>query len=402
MLVPDSPTSPPHDIALRPRLPLSPTRPFRLRSRPAPGPAPGRRPVVSAAEARAATVSQRLELRDVDIRVGSHLVARTLSFSLKVGEIGCMLGPSGAGKTRILRAIAGLDEIAGGELLIDGAVAATPRGGTPPEERGIGMVFQDLALFPHLSVGENIAFGIRSLTAAARRRRVEELLRTVDLVGLEQRYPHQLSGGQRQRIALARSLAPKPRLLLLDEPFDGLDSDQRELIATQVRSLLLEDRITALLVTHDQFEAFAFADCIGVLADGRLHQWDQGYNLYHKPASRFVADFIGAGVFLAGRVRDECSVETGMGVLSGELSQPLAAGTAVDLLVRPDDIVHDPEIEPNATVVAKAFRGSEHQYTLEVSDRHRLLCVAPSHYNHALGERIGIRLQPKHLAVFPS
>ena len=387
----------PHDIAPRHRIPLHPPRPPRLR----PLSAPRRRPAVSAAEAAAATALNRLELRDVDVRVGSHPVAYKLSFPLRVGEIGCMLGPSGAGKTRILRAIAGLDEIAGGELLIDGVVAATKKGGTAPEKRGIGMVFQDLALFPHLSVGENIAFGIRSLTMAARKRRVEELLKTVDLVGLEQRYPHQLSGGQRQRIALARSLAPKPRLLLLDEPFDGLDSDQREFIAAQVRSLLLEDQITALLVTHDQLEAFAFADCIGVLADGRLHQWDQGYNLYHKPASRFVADFIGAGVFLAGKVRDEKSVETGMGVFSGELSQPLAAGTAVDLLVRPDDIVQDAAIEPNATVVAKAFRGSEHQYTLEVGDLHRLLCVAPSHYDHALGDRIGIRLQPKHLAVFP-
>ncbi|MCC2111391.1 MAG: ABC transporter ATP-binding protein, partial [Hyphomicrobiales bacterium] len=270
-----------------------------------------------------------------------------------------------------------------------------------PEARNVGMVFQDFALFPHLSAFDNIAFGLRRWSAVERRERVGELLDLVGLAGAADAYPHELSGGQQQRVALARAMAPRPRILLLDEPFSNIDAELREQLAGEVRAVLKRDAVTAILVTHDQFEAFAIADVAGVMAGGRLRQWDDPYKLYHRPADRFVADFIGEGAMIAGKVLDDGRVETELGVISGRLPPALAgAGTPVSVLLRPDDIVHDDSSRDKLPIVARTFRGSQYLYTLRLPSGAEIYCLAHSHHDHSPGEPIGVRLDVRHLTVF--
>jgi iron(III) transport system ATP-binding protein len=221
------------------------------------------------------------------------------------------------------------------------------------------------------------------------------------------KYPHELSGGQQQRVALARALAPAPELLLLDEPFSSLDTDLRERLSLELREIIKASGATAVLVTHDQQEAFAIADEVGVLHEGRIEQWDSAYNLYHKPASRFIADFVGQGVFLPARVLNPRSVEIELGVLEGSIPHACQIGCDVcgkgcraDVLLRPDDVVHDDASSLQAEVVHKAFRGAEILYTLKLASGRRVLALVPSHHNHALGERIGIRLDVDHVVAF--
>ncbi|MES9976311.1 MAG: ABC transporter ATP-binding protein, partial [Candidatus Thiodiazotropha sp.] len=244
----------------------------------------------------------QLEVRHASVQYGRQVVVDDVSFELESGVIGCLLGPSGCGKTSLLRAIAGFEPLVQGEILLHGRQVSRPGHTLAPEKRRVGMVFQDFALYPHLTVGENVAFGLRGISGKSQRQRVGELLVLVGLSGLEDKYPHQLSGGQQQRIALIRAMAPRPEILLLDEPFSGLDVELREQLAGEVRAILKREGVTAILVTHDQLEAFALADIIGVLGSGRLRQWDSGYNIYHKPADRFVAEFVGQGAMIPGRV----------------------------------------------------------------------------------------------------
>jgi len=224
---------------------------------------------------------------------GMRDVVRDLSLTLATGQIGCLLGASGCGKSTILRAIAGFEPVRAGEIRLDGATISSPVLQRAPEKRAVGMMFQDYALFPHLTVSENIGFGLRRLSRAARRDRVDQLLDLVGLGETQARFPHELSGGQQQRVALARALAPEPDMLLLDEPFSNLDVDTRERLAFEVRDILKQTGHTAMLVTHNQAEAFAIADRIGVMESGQIVQWDTPYNLHHHPANPFVAQFIG-------------------------------------------------------------------------------------------------------------
>jgi iron(III) transport system ATP-binding protein len=262
------------------------------------------------------------------------------------------------------------------------------------------MVFQDFALFPHLDASANVAFGLRGQDRAARRRRAAELLELVGLAAEAGRFPHELSGGQQQRVALARALAPRPRLVLLDEPFSNLDADVRTDLARAVRAALRAEGATALLVTHDQREAFAIADEIGVLRAGRLEQWDAPWKLYHSPKTRFVADFVGEGTFIPGTVIGPGRVSTELGLIEGQLTRDQPAGTLVDLLLRPDDVIHDDESPMRAEVVERAFRGAQFRYTLKLPSGATALSFAPSHHDHAIGEQIGIRLDAQHLVGF--
>ena len=223
---------------------------------------------------------------------GLKTVVNQLSLQLEQGHIGCLLGASGCGKTTVLRAIAGFEPLRHGRIELDQRVLSSPEGSIAPEKRQVGMMFQDYALFPHLSVEKNIGFGLRKWAKSERQSRVEEMLNLVGLESLAQRYPHELSGGQQQRLALARALAPEPSLLLLDEPFSNLDVDTRERLAFEVREILQKTGLTAILVTHNQAEAFAIADRIGVMKDGVIVQWDTAYGLHHQPVNDFVSDFI--------------------------------------------------------------------------------------------------------------
>ena len=341
-----------------------------------------------------------LELTDIDIAYPPKRVVQEVSLHMLCAGIGCLLGPSGCGKTTLLRALAGFEPVQRGSIRLEGVELSRPGWTLPPEQRRIGLMFQDLALFPHLTVADNVAFGLRGWKSSERRARVIELLRLVGLADFAKRYSHQLSGGQQQRVALARALAPRPRLLLLDEPFSSLDVTLREDLAREVRGILLREGTGGLLVSHDQFEAFAFADEIGVLHEGRLLQWDSAYNLYHRPADRFVADFIGQGVLLPGRMGENGRVNTELGEIDGPALTGLTPGAAVEILVRPDDVIHDDTSAMQAEVVERAFRGAEFLYTLSLPSGARLLCLAPSHHNHALGQRIGIRLDIDHVVMF--
>ncbi len=350
-----------------------------------------------------------LELDQVALAYGTKAVLTGLSFHLETGQIGCLLGPSGCGKTSALRLTAGFLPPDQGEIRLDGEIVSRPERIVPPEQRRIGLVFQDYALFPHLSVAANIAFGLRGLPRAERDGRVAEMLALVGLEREEKQPPHQLSGGQQQRVALARAVAPRPRLLLLDEPFSNLDVDLRERLSLEVRDILKHEGITALLVTHDQHEAFAIADVVGVMNDGKIQQWDTPYDLYHRPATRFVADFVGQGVLLPGTILGDRQVEIELGLLNGLIhgASPCKGDDScphrcsqVEVLIRPDDILHDDASPMLAEVERKAFRGAEFLYTLKLPSGSRVLALVPSHHNHAIGERIGIRLDVDHVVAF--
>lgn len=342
-----------------------------------------------------------LALQQLAVAYGPHIVVKNINLALAEGQIGCLVGPSGCGKTTILRAIAGFEAPANGEILLQGRVISGVKTQLAPEQRKIGMVFQDFALFPHLTVADNISFGLAALSKGAKAAKVKALLQLVGLPDLGKRYIHQLSGGQQQRVALARALAPEPKVLLLDEPFSSLDAEFREVLARDIRKILKQLRITAVLVTHDQFEAFAMADMIGVMQHGQLQQWATPYELYHRPASRFVADFIGRGVMLPGVMNDPQYVATCLGTFRQRYLSDIGAGALVDVLIRPDDIVHDDSSDIKATVLDKTFRGSHILYSLALAGGEQVFCLALSHHNHAVGEQIGIRLDLDHLVLFP-
>jgi len=342
-----------------------------------------------------------LEIRSIVCKHDSRITVDKLSFDVSRGSLSCLLGPSGCGKTTVLRAIAGFHALAHGEIRIDGRLVSKPGFSVAPEKRRVGMVFQDRALFPHLTVFDNVGFGIRAMSADRRNRQVQQLLQKIGLPEMGERYPHELSGGQQQRVALARALAPNPDLILLDEPFSNLDIETRERLGYEVRDIFKEQGTTCVLVTHDQNDAFALCDDVGVMCAGRILQWDTPYNLYHEPASRFVADFIGDGVFLPGRLVESGVVETRLGRILGKSSHTRYVGDALEVLVRPDDIVPDDEGGFDATIVRKAFKGADILYTLKTGDGIHVLSLFPSHANHKLGDTVRVRLQADHLVAFP-
>ncbi len=345
-------------------------------------------------------MTSQLQVDGLDAGYDDLQVLNRVSFSLKPGEIGCMLGPSGCGKTTVLRSIAGFETAWHGRILIDEVEVSTPGFSLPPERRNIGMVFQDFALFPHLKVEENVRFGLHRLERREQQGRVQEMLAIVGMLAYAQAYPHQLSGGQQQRVALARALAPRPSILLLDEPFSNMDVDLREQLAREVRNILKQENNTAVLVTHDQNEAFAMADQICVMNEGSIMQQGSGYDLYHRPANRFVADFIGQGVIIPATVESPTAVKTELGLIRSEDVIDAVPGSLVDVLIRPDDIVHDDDSPESAIVVEKAFRGADFLYFLRMDNGLEVLCFAPSHHDHKINERIGIRLNVDHLVTF--
>ena len=341
-----------------------------------------------------------LNVADLYLSFGRTAVLQGFGFDLEAGEIACLLGHSGCGKTTALRAVAGFEQPERGRIALQERTLSDGRLFVPPHLRRIGMVFQDYALFPHLNVADNIAFGLSGHSAEARKARVAELLSLIGLPDYGGHYPHQLSGGQQQRVALARALAPKPELVLLDEPFSNLDADLRTRLSKEVRSLLKQEKTSALLVTHDQQEAFAMADKIGIMADGRLQQWDTPYNLYHNPATPAIAGFIGQGVLLRGQMSGSHCVRLALGEFCGVVPHHCQTCREVDVLLRPDDVVHDDNSPVSAEVLDKDFKGSYFIYTLKLDSGETVLAHVPSHHNHPIGSRIGIRLELEHLIAF--
>ncbi len=342
-----------------------------------------------------------LMIRNVNLSYQDGLIVDDVTLGLKPQELGCLLGPSGCGKSTLLRAIAGFQELDSGEIWLDNELLSTERHRTPPEERGVGMVFQDIALFPHLTVADNIAFGLMGWSETSQYKRIAELLDLIGLTGLGQRYPHELSGGQQQRVALARAMAPKPKLLLLDEPFSGLDTELRGRLASEVRTILKSDGICSLLVTHDQREAFDFADRIAVMHDGHICQFNTPFNLYHEPTDPFVAHFVGPGEMIDATIEGPRSVSSPLGLLTNDEDLEYPIDSDVQIFLRPDDLIHDDDSSYQATLVGKHFRGAHHLYEVKLDSGVILGCLAPSHHNHTIGELIGVSLDIEHLVVFP-
>ena len=343
---------------------------------------------------------KRLEVKQLDFAYGRNQILFEFDFSLEESQIGCLLGPSGCGKTTVLRAIAGFENPTKGEIVLNGNKLNGSKIFVEPEKRQIGMVFQDIALFPHLSVESNIQFGIRTLTQTQRDKRSNELL---DLVGMSQfkkTYPHELSGGQQQRIALARAIAPKPSLLLMDEPLSSLDEELREQLAREIRLILQQEKISAILVTHDQNEAFAVGDHICVMHQGRVQQNDSAYNLYHRPLNRFVAEFIGEGALLPGVVADEDTITTDLGEIKGNLPESCKHQYNVDVLIRPENVILGDDKENRAVITERYFRGSGYLYSLKTSGGVELLILIPGSEALQIDQSISVRLQIERPVVF--
>ena len=341
-----------------------------------------------------------LQLNGIFCNYNDTQVVKDLSFHINEGDIACLLGPSGCGKTTTLRAIAGFENVTQGSIELNGHLVSSNQSLVPPEKRDLGMVFQDYALFPHLTIADNVGFGLRNQKKAEKRQKVMELLNVVHLQDLADNYPHELSGGQQHRVALARALAPEPTLILLDEPFSNLDADLRRRLSLDVREILKTLGISAILVTHDQQEAFAMCDQVAVLRDGRIQQWDVPYNLYHEPANRFVASFVGQGGFIPGTALGPDTIESELGVIHGNRAYRWEPGTLVDVLIRPDDIVHDPDSDLQPKVVEKTFAGTSTLYRFRCSEDTEFEALFRSHLDFNLGEHVPVRVEADHLIAF--
>ncbi|QIO22926.1 ABC transporter ATP-binding protein [Haloarcula sp. JP-L23] len=350
-----------------------------------------------------------LEMSGVSKDYAQEEAVSDLSLEVKEGELLTLLGPSGCGKTTTLRMIAGLEEPTSGTIAIaDERVAGDPDGTfRKPEERDVGIVFQDYALFPHLSVAENIAFGLTDMDDADTDQRVDDLLELVDLEAHHDKMPSQLSGGQQQRVALARSLAPEPDVLLLDEPFSNLDVRLRVEMREEVRKILKRAGVTAISVTHDQEEALSISDRVAIMNDGNIAQVGDPAKVFENPESRFVASFLGQASFLSARVTDE-QLETGLGSFDLELlNGPIEAydGAMIDVLVRPDDLQAVPTSEPKADgyVVHRQYNGPSFIYRVELHSGDVVHCMHNHVETFEAGQPVEVDLAADHeLAWYPA
>lgn len=345
------------------------------------------------------TTTPALQLSGVTKRFGTTRAVDGVDLDVADGELLALVGPSGCGKSTLLRIIAGLMAADDGEVRLGGTVVEDGRTRTDPEHRHVGLVFQEHALFPHLSVGDNLMFGLRSLGRGARCATRDRWLDLVGLPGYGDRYPHELSGGERQRVALARALAPEPALVLLDEPFASLDPNLRNQVRTDVVNILRTTGTPAVFVTHDQTEAMAVGDRVAVMRDGRVEQLGRPYDVFHAPSTRFVAGFMGEAAFLPIARNGDAAGHTELGPV--ELPAAVVAHGAGALLAmaRPDDVTFAPAADGAAEVVGIEFRGATWRYTLRLpsgaevhSTRSHLVRVTP-------GERVAVTLVPGHRLV---
>lgn len=348
-------------------------------------------------------MGELLAVKQLQCAYQGHQVLDSVSFAIEEGEIVCLLGPSGCGKTTVLRAIAGFIEPRDGSISIGGEVISSAAFVVPPERRGMGMVFQDYALFPHLSIADNIAFGLKGISRARKREVVAEVLKLVELPDLGGRYPHELSGGQQQRVALARALAPRPRLLLLDEPFSNLDTDLRRQLSGEMRRILKKQGIAAIMVTHDQQEAFTFSDRLGVLSAGRVQQWGTPEELFYQPASPEVAAFVGKGSLLEGELLACDRLRCALGDL--EFAEPFAdeglpVGTPLKLFLRPCDLRLTAEGNLPAEVLNCEFHGSQTLYRVRLDSGLELEAVESGMHRYPLGEQLFVQIAPHRPIVF--
>lgn len=341
----------------------------------------------------------KLEIEDVSLSIEGTLILDNLSLNIDEHEIISLIGPSASGKSSLLRIIAGFENISSGKVKLNGLTVDDRSTIVQPQNRNVGIIFQDLALFPHLSCKDNILFGITNYSADHKRQRLDRLCNLLDITSIKDKFPHEISGGQQQRIAIARALAPGPEILLLDEPFSALDEELKETLMHDVKNLLKEEKITTIVITHNIKEAFQLSDKIAFLDNKKIMQFDTAYNLYHKPYTKEIANFCGIGSFINGTVIDSNHVSTILGNLFGDTSK-FKVGSNVSVMIRPDDIIHDDDSPQSAKVLEKIFFGSDFLYKLELTEGEKIFCYTPSHHNHAINEIIGIKPVIDHLILF--
>ncbi len=341
----------------------------------------------------------KLEIKNATLELNNNLILDGVDLIIPNNEITSIIGSSASGKSSLLRLIAGFEKTTSGYIKVSDRIVDNENTLIQPQDRNIGIIFQDLALFPHLNCEENIVFGIFNQSDDQKKQRLNRLLDLLNISKISKKYPHELSGGQQQRIAVARALAPKPEILLLDEPFSALDELLKEQLIGDVKKLLKEEKITTIVITHNIKEAFQLSDRIAFLGDKKIIQHDTPYNLYHKPLTREIANFCGLGSFIKGNVIGANHVSTGLGKLFGDVSGYKKSAT-VDVMIRPDDIIHDDNSTQSAQIVEKVYYGSEFLYKLKIKNNENIFCFTPSHHNHEINEVIGIKAEIDHLVLF--
>ncbi|HET6313717.1 MAG TPA: ABC transporter ATP-binding protein, partial [Chloroflexia bacterium] len=321
------------------------------------------------------------------------VAVREVSLQVRRGEVLSLLGPSGCRKTTVLRLLAGLERPDGGEVRVNGQLVSGRGSWVPPEKRRVGLVFQDYALFPHMTVARNIAFPLSRWPATKREARVTELLEMIGMPGMGNRYPHQLSGGQQQRVALARALAPEPDLVLMDEPFSSLDAEGRATTRDQVRSILKSLGTTVIFVTHDQEEALLLGDRVAVMNAGQVEQVGTPEAIFQSPATRFVAEFLGLSCFLPGVVTP-VGLQTEIGLNPQAAGAP--CGTAVEVLVRPDDLLVRADPLGDARVVRCMYRGMDYLYDVALPSGTTVRCIGTHTVKLSPGTPVRLELSAGH------
>ena len=338
-----------------------------------------------------------LTIQDLTCGYEGQTILQSLSIEVEQGEIVCLLGASGCGKTTLLKAIAGLVPLSQGTMSLNNKLLDDGKAWMPPEQRNIGMIFQDYALFPHLTVAKNVAFGLTHLSQKEQLERVKSMLELVHLDELGERYPHQLSGGQQQRVAIARSLAYKPDLLLLDEPFSNIDTQVRHELIAQIRKIFKRQGVTAIFVTHSREEAFAFADKMAVMHNGVIEQFGTAGELYHKPATRFVADFLGGGSYLDATKLADGGFDTSFGVVEAQSRNDIENGGACQLLLRPQQIILERSDESSIVVKEMEFMGDHCRYIIESGNQR---FIATSQEPLEVGDAVSVKVETTGLQAF--
>ncbi|WP_045493371.1 ABC transporter ATP-binding protein [Vibrio hyugaensis] len=342
-------------------------------------------------------MSCALSIKNLTCQYDDQTVLESLSLEVEQGQIVCLLGASGCGKTTLLKAIAGLLPLSSGQMSLNCLTIDDGKNWLPPERRNIGMIFQDYALFPHLTVAENIAFGLKNESAQQKLIKVEEMLGLVHLKGYGDRYPHQLSGGQQQRVAIARSLAYKPDLLLLDEPFSNIDTQVRHELIREIRKIFKEQGVTAIFVTHSREEAFAFADKMAVMNHGVIEQYGTASELYYQPSSKFVADFLGGGSYLVAKRISDNEYQTHLGVVEANAQQEIQVDDECALLLRPQHVQITADEESAIKVLEQHFMGDHCRYVIDVNGE-RLLATSAQALN--VGDSVIVKVETQGVLAF--